>query len=130
MKVTELTLFILITLAAALGGWPVQAAEKGSGRGGAGDLIQPVQNDECRQVSRPITCPMCKDADWSGKAASAYRGNKSDCVTEKNICAKCGMNLSLCGTAPKAINSLGKDAATKSVPNSKGDKKTGSHEHH
>ena len=131
MRITKSQLLIAIALAAALFAWPAQAGDKGSGRGGAGDLIQPMQNDECRETRRPITCPMCKDADWSGKAASANRGNKSDCVTEKNICPKCGMDRSLCGTVLKAAsaNLHAKDSVTRSVPNLKGDKKAGSHEH-
>ena len=109
MKATNPTLIAGIALALALGAWSVQAAETGSARGGAGDLIQPPQNDTCCEAARPVVmeCPKCK-SDWLVKTDATARGvNKPTYLVEKHLCAKCGTVLKTIGQGKQA-----KDVAT------------------
>ncbi len=107
MKTTKLTLIAGIALALAFGAWSVQAAEKGSARGGAKDLINQAAPASAPAESTVMECPKCK-SDWLVKTDATARGvNKPTYLVEKHLCAKCGTVLKTIGQGKQA-----KDLAT------------------
>ncbi len=104
MKKTMLTVIGSVALALTLGAWSAAAGEKGSARGGAGDLLKPVTPVSEASSTVVMQCPKCK-SDWLVRTDFGARGaTKPTYVAEKHLCGKCSTELKLVGTGKHAEN--------------------------
>src|SRR3989442_13802983 len=106
MKATKKRLIDGETVALALGAWSVQAAEKGSARGAAQDLIAPIKSlGPKTHIQEPVLigCPMCK-ADWLGRAGRSPKRAVKPPSAGTGRCIVCGMDLDLMPTGKPAKN--------------------------
>jgi hypothetical protein len=104
MKTMKLALVATVAVALTLGGWSAAATEKGSARGGAGDLIKQVAPPTAPAAAVVMECPMCK-SEWIVRTDTGARGvTKPTYLAEKHLCGKCSTELKLVGTGKHATN--------------------------
>jgi hypothetical protein len=104
MKTTKLALVASMALALTVGGLSAIASEKGSARGGAGDLIKQVAPKSATAAAIVMECPMCK-SEWVVRTDSGARGvTKPTFLAERHLCGKCSTELKLVGTGKQATN--------------------------
>jgi len=104
MKKRMLTVMGSVALALTLAAWSAGATEKGSGRGGAGDLLKPATPVSGASSAVVMECPKCK-SDWLVRTDFGARGaTKPTYVAEKHLCSKCSTELKLVGTGKQAEN--------------------------
>ena len=104
MKTTKLTIIASIALALTLSAWSANAAEKGSARGGAGDLVTIVAPNGATTETVVMACPKCQ-SEWLVKTDRFARGvSKPTYTTEKHLCGKCSTELKLTGQGKYAKN--------------------------
>lgn len=101
---TKLTLIAGMALAVALGAWSASAAERGSARGGAGDLFQRPAPVLAPVESTVMACANCK-SDWLVRTDFVARGaNKPTITVEKHLCQMCGTVLTTVSQGKQAKN--------------------------
>src|ERR1044071_3310023 len=104
MKTTKLTLIGSVALALTLFAWTASATEKGSARGGAGDLVTIVAPTGAPTEMAVMACPRCQ-SEWLVKTDRFARGvNKPAYATEKHLCGKCSTELKMTGQGKYAKN--------------------------
>lgn len=104
MKTMKLALVATVAVALTLGGWSATAAEKGSARGGASDLIKQVAPPTAPAAPVVMACPACK-SEWILRTDAAARGaTKPTYLAERHLCAKCSTELKTVGIGKQAKN--------------------------
>jgi hypothetical protein len=102
MKTTKLTLTTTIALALALGVWSIQAAEKGSARGGATDLIQQIVPQSATVPAPLMACANCKSEYVTRTDVGARGIAKPTYVVERHLCGTCSTEIKTVGTGKQA----------------------------
>ena len=101
MKTTKLTLIATAALALTLGAW-TQAAEKGSARGGASDLIKQVAPKSELAPAAAMACADCK-SEWLTRTDLGARGiTKPTYRVERHLCASCSTEIKSVGIGKQA----------------------------
>lgn len=104
MRAAKLTMIASLALTITLGFWSVGAVEKGSARGGAGDLVKPVIAVSEESGAVVMECPKCK-SDWLVRTDLSARGAiKPTYLAEKHLCSKCRTELKMVGSGKYAKN--------------------------
>ena len=100
MKTPKLLLVASMALAFTVGS--ALAIDKGSGRGGATDLVKATPAASQTSGAVVMACPKCK-SEWLVKTDRFARGvTKPTYSTEKHLCSRCSTELILVGTGKQA----------------------------